>query len=922
VVELSLEELKNKLVSEGPHTLTGEQVCAALGTSMTGLSAAEAAARLTSFGRNELPRARPAGPLRVFARQFLGPLVYILLAAAAISAVMRDWSDAGFILVVLLVNAVIGAAQELGAEKSAEGLRALAVSNAYVVRGGEDHELSGEELVPGDIVLLDAGAKAPADVRLLSLGAIEVDESLLTGESMAVTKTSAAVLPAGTAAADRVNQAFAGALVTRGRAHGVVVATGLRTQLGRIATSLTGADTAKPPLLVRMDRFTTRIALAVGAAVVVLGAVSVARGNDVADVFMLGVALAVSAIPEGLPVALTVALAIGARRMGRRKVIARRLVAVEALGSCTFIASDKTGTLTMNELTARRLVVPGRAPRSVSGEGVVPNGEIAAPPEEQPLVARLCQAAALCNDGFLGLRDGAWVAHGDAVDVALLALATKGGVNQTTLEAETPRLAEIPFEPEHRFAATLHRAAGGLVAVVKGAGERLLPMCSRMATVGGDVAIDPAALEEQADALASGGFRVLAIAAGKVELEEPRSAEFGPGQLRDLVFLGFVGMIDPLRPEAKASVAACQAAGIEVGMITGDHPVTALAIARELGFAEHSEQVVAGPLLAKVTAQGEAAVDDLVRRARVFARVEPSQKLQIVESLIRLGHFVAVTGDGANDAPALRAAHIGVAMGKRGTDVARESAELIVTDDNFASIVAGVEEGRVAYGNVRKVIFLLVSSGAAEVLLFVLTTAAALPVPLWPVQLLWLNLVTNGIQDVALAFEPAEGGELQRPPRSPKEPIFNRLMLERTLLSALAISLSAFFAYRWMLGHGWPLAQAQSGVLLILVLFENIQAGNSRSETASLLAVSPTRNHLLLAGTITAQLVHVVAMYTPGLSRVLHLEPITLRQWGASLALALSLLAIAELHKASLRSRLRSGGLGAAPVGKSPLGRP
>jgi magnesium-transporting ATPase (P-type) len=339
--------------------------------------------------------------------------------------------------------------------------------------------------------------------------------------------------------------------------------------------------------------------------------------------------------------------------------------------------------------------------------------------------------------------------------------------------------------------------------------------------------------------------------------------------------------------------------------VTGDHPVTALAIARELGFADRPEQVVTGAMLEKVVTQGEAAVDALVREARVIARVEPSQKLQIVQALIRLGHFVAVTGDGANDAPALRAAHIGVAMGERGTDVARESSELILTDDNFASIVAGVEEGRIAYGNVRKVIFLLVSSGAAEVLLFVLTTAAGLPVPLWPVQLLWLNLVTNGIQDVALAFEPGEGGELKRPPRPPQEPIFNRLMLERTLVSALVMAGVTFVAYHWMLEHGWAVARAQNGVLLLLVLFENIQAGNSRSETASLFTLSPLRNRLLFVGTAVAQLVHVAAIYTPGLRDVLHLEHVSLDQWLVSLALALSLFLVSEVHKIVLRRRLR-----------------
>ncbi len=903
MAKLSSDARAADAVTGRPHALSTAEICAALDASATGLGSAEARDRLARVGRNELPHAEPPGIARVFFRQFLNPLIYILLVAAAIPLAMRDWSDSGFILVVLVLNAVIGCTQEYSAEKSAQALRALSVSRAYALRDGEEVELDGAELVPGDVVLLEAGSKVPADVRLIANGGLEVDESLLTGESLTVTKRPAAVLAADTALGDRTNMAFAATLVTRGRARGIVVATGLATQIGRIARSLATANAAKPPLLVRMERFTRRIALAVVVAVVALGGVSVAQGSSVADVFILAVALAVAAIPEGLPVALTVALSIGARRMARRKVIARRLAAVEALGSCTLIASDKTGTLTMNELTARKVLLSGAEPYDVTGQGVKPDGEVLAPGEARPLLERLAAACVLCNDGFLGLRDGSWVSHGDAVDVALLAMAAKAGVHRAAVEAESPRLAEIPFEPEHRFAATLHRTGAVLHVAVKGAAERVLAMCSRMATPAGDVPVEAAALDERATALAARGFRVLAIAAGPVDLDGRQVADFAPSDLGGLVFLGFVGMIDPLRPEVKESVRLCQAAGIQVAMVTGDHPVTALAIARELGFADRPEQVVTGPQLEKVAARGEKAVDALIREARVFARVEPTQKLQIVGALIRLGHFVAVTGDGANDAPALRAAHIGVAMGERGTDVARESADLILTDDNFASIVAGVEEGRVAYGNVRKVIFLLISSGAAEVLLFVLTTAAGLPVPLWPVQLLWLNLVTNGIQDVALAFEPGEGGELARPPRPPREPIFNRLMVERTLTSALVMAGGAFFAYRWMLGQGWPLPRAQNGVLLLLVLFENIQAGNSRSETASLFTMSPFRNRLLFVGTAVAQLLHIAAIYTPGLRDVLHLEHVGLEQWLASFAIGLSLFFVSEAHKVLLRRR-------------------
>jgi len=882
------------------HAMSPDEVCVALKTTREGLSRAEAAARLARHGRNELPTTQPVSALRVFVRQFRSPLVYILVVAAMVSAAMRDWSDGAFIFAVLLVNATIGSIQEFRAERSAEALKALVVSKAFVARDGEDHEVESEQLVPGDLVILEAGSKAPADVRLFADGEIEADESLLTGESYAAAKSGSSIVPPNTAVADRTNMAFAGTLVTRGRAHGLVVATASSTQLGRIATSIAGARTARPPLLVRMDRFTKRIALVVAAAVTLMGVVSLARGANVGEVFMLAVALAVSAIPEGLPVALTVALSIGARRMGRRNVIARRLVAVEALGSCTFIASDKTGTLTMNELTVRAIALPLAERCDWTGEGIDLHSDALTSEAQSKLVRRLATAATLCNDGFFGQRDGEWVHHGDAVDVALLMMASRAGVHHASVEAAAPRLSAIAFAPELKFAATLHDYEGGRLAIVKGAEERLLPMCTKMASIAGDIAIDTAALESQAQGLATDGFRVLAIASGTNIAD---STHFGAESLHNLVFLGFVGMLDPLRPEAKASVRACQAAGVEVAMVTGDHPVTALAIARELGFADRAEQVVTGRMLDRAFLDGPVAVDALTRRARVFARVEPSQKLEIVRSLIRLGHFVAVTGDGANDAPALRAAHIGVAMGKRGTDVARESADLVLADDNFASIVAGIEEGRIAYANVRKVIFLLISSGAAEIMLFVLTAAVAMPLPLHPAQLLWLNLVTNGIQDVALAFEPAEGGELARAPRPPREPIFNRVMVERTLVAAVLMALVAFFTYRWMLAHGWSLPAAQNGVLLLLVLFENIQAGNSRSETRSLFRLSPLRNRLLLVGTIVAQLVHILAMYTPGLRDVLHLEPVSWTQWLITLGLASSLFFASEIHKALIRWR-------------------
>jgi calcium-translocating P-type ATPase len=856
---------------QDPHAASAADVLGALGSSQRGLSTAEAAARLGRFGRNELPRPAPPGLAAIFLRQFKSPLMYVLVAAALVSAALGEWADAAFIFAAVLVNALIGTYQEHSAERTAEALRSLVSPRALVEREGATREVDAGEIVPGDIVLLESGAKVPADLRLVGTTNLSIDESLLTGESLPVAKDAARVLERDAALAERANMAFAGTLVRRGRARGVVVATGSSTALGQIAGSVLGKEHPNAPLVLRMERFTQLITAAVGGAALLVAAVSFARGATLTDVFVLAVALAVSAVPEGLPVALTVALAVGTQRMSRRNVIVRRLVAVEALGSCTHIASDKTGTLTLNQLAVRRVQLPGEPPWDVEGGEAAPQA-----------LARFARAAALASEG-----------QGDTVDEALLAFARKVGAAQL----EAPQLAVIPYESEQRFAASLNGLPHRGVVAVKGAVETVLPMCA---------GADAGAIRAQEHSLAAQGYRVLALAEGRLALV-PGEA-FSRAHLQGLGFLGLAAMSDPPRPEARGAIQACRRAGIDVSMVTGDHPVTALAVARDIGLLG---EVATGAEIAAAAADGEPALDKLVARARVFARVEPQQKTAIVESLQRSGHFVAVTGDGVNDAPALRAAQVGIAMGRRGTDVARETAELVLADDNFASIVAGVEEGRIAYANVRKVIFLLVSTGAAEIVLFLLALAANVPLPLLAVQLLWLNLVTNGIQDVALAFEPAEGDELSRPPRSPGERIFNRLMLERVVLSALVIGGLAFAVYEWLLGRGNTVEEARNSVLLLMVLFENVQAFNSRSETLSVLRHDPLRNKFLLFGTVAAQLVHIGAMYTPGLREVLGVHPVSAAHWLELLAIATAILAAMELHK---RLWLRFRRAGSAPA--------
>ncbi len=880
------------------HALHADAIVEQLDTSTQGITSTEAQARLWQYGPNSLPRAEPPSLIKIFLCQFASPLIYVLVAAAIFSLVIQEWSDASFITGVLLINAIIGTVQEFSAQRAATALQELVTTRSRVLRDGDAVEIDAENLVPGDILLLESGDKIPADVRLLSCHDLEVDESLLTGESVAVFKKADDVLKVDTFIGDRKNMVFAGTMVNRGRGSGVVTATALLTELGTIASEVIHGVSAKAPLLVRMEKFTHRIAIIVALAALLMAAVSISRGMPFAEIFMLAVALAVSVIPEGLPVALTVALAIGMRRMAKRNVIIRRLIAVESLGSCTCIATDKTGTLTVNELTARRIQFPNGDTWKIKGEGMVPLGNIIPPyespaNEEMALMERLCLASILTNDGFLGMRGDQWAHHGDAVDVALLVMAHKAGVVKAKTINAFPELGEIPFESERLFSASLNQVGDRRCMFVKGAFEKLLPMCDTMALPGQDVAIDVARLEQQAIDLACQGYRVLAIASS--DREPPANEVFCEQHLDGLTFLGLVGMIDPLRPEAKQAVATCRNAGIEVAMVTGDHPATALAIAKELGLTEHEEHIVTGPELR--TSNSDDEIDLLTRRAHVFARVEPSQKLDIVHSLQRNGHFVAVSGDGANDAPALRAAQVGVAMGKSGTDVARETADIIITDDNFHSIVSGVEEGRISYSNVRKVIFLLISTGAAELVLFTLALFSGLPLPLLAVQLLWLNLVTNGIQDVALAFEAGEGDELRHRPRPPKESIFNRMMIERVITSALVIGLVAFFLYKNLLDWGYTVEEARNATLLLMVLFENVHVFNCRSETLSIFRHNPMRNRILLFGTLIAQSIHIGAMYTPWISDVLGIQPVSIEHWLQLLGLALTVTVVMEIHK-------------------------
>lgn len=875
------------------HTYHPESILADLGTSPRGLTELEVKRRQHEYGPNLLPEKGPTPLWLIVLRQFINPLIYILVAAAVVSAMTGDLKDAGFIAAVLVINAVIGAYQESQAEKSSHALRKMLRIHAQVERDGEVREVKADEVVPGDIVWLESGNRVPADIRLLSAQGLEVDESLLTGESFAVGKDADWKGDESTTLADRKNMAFAGALVSRGRGKGIVVATATATHVGQLALDVLGSGGGKPPLLVRMEKFTNYVAVGTLVAAVVIGILGILLWKyTLVETFFFVITLAVAAIPEGLPVAMTVALAVATTRMSRRNVIVRRLTAVEGLGSCTLIATDKTGTLTCNELTVREVQIAPGETYQITGEGFSPNGQVMfnGQPIDQTAestITELIKACVLCNEADLHHRNGDWIWRGDAVDVALLSLGHKAGLKRQLLMEQYPQLNQIPFESEHQFAASFHHAAGNTVVFVKGAPERIMDMCGKRLAPTDRQNLDQAAID-----MAKRGLRVIAVAKGHVDHEV--SPADVPAQPSNLEFLGFLGMIDPLRAGTREAVANCHAAGVQVTMVTGDHRVTALAIARDLGLADRDDQVITA---AELEGKSDQELADIVQRVRVFARVTPRQKLEIVNAARGAGHFVAVTGDGVNDAPALRAANIGVAMGKAGTDVAREAAELVISDDNFSSIVGGIEEGRIAYDNIRKVIYLLVSMGAAELLMVLLAVITGLPVPLLPVQLLWLNLVTNGIQGVALAFEPGEGDSLRHKPRPPGEAIFNRLMVERMLLAVLFVGLGGFLVYDIALRLKWPVEDARNLLLLTMVLFENFHVGNCRSESKSAFALSPLRSPVLFFGVLAAFLVHLMGMYVPFLQDMLKTQPLAVSTWTIAIGVSLVIVPAIELHK-------------------------
>lgn len=882
------------------HTLDTDRVLSKLQTGWEGLPEDEAARRIARYGPNEVPAEERARPIAILLRQVKSPLIYILLAAAAAALALGKYVDAGVILVVVVLNSVVGFVQEYKAEQAMRALAEALAPRARVLRAGAEREIDARMVVPGDVILLESGVKVSADLRLLRAFDLQVDESILTGESVPVAKRLEVIHDPGAPLGDRANMAFTGTGIARGRGAGVAVATGMQTVFGQISAQVRGVGEVESPLQLRLDRFARLIAGLVLAVTAVVFGLGLGLGENLSDILLTAVATAVATVPEGLPVTITVALAVGVWRMAQRNAIVRKLPAVETLGSCTVICSDKTGTLTKNEMTVTSIYAGGRTYR-VTGSGYAPMGEILTDGQrvelpEHPELELTLRIGMLANESSVYQEDGRYRPDGDPTEVALLVAAMKGGLHDELERDAYPLLDEIPFESDRQYMATLHDHKGRRLVFVKGAPERVLEMCDAM--LAGEamvtVPLDRASVLQESHRLASQGLRVLAMAcktaAPGAEEVDHRDVESG------LTFAGLQGMIDPPRPEAIDAVARCRDAGIRVVMITGDHKVTAEAIARRMG-------IVGGRAARAIDGRELEAMDDdqllaRVEEVSVYARAAPHHKLRIVRQLRGHGEVVAVTGDGVNDAPALKQADIGVAMGITGTDVAKEASDMVLADDNFATIYAAVEEGRVVFDNIRKVVMFLIPTGLGLVLTVITSIALRLPLPFLPAQAIWINLVTNGLQDVAMAFEPAEENVGRRPPRNPREGLLTRPMVERTILVGLVLLAGTLGAFVWQLLSGAPVEYARTVAVTTMVLFQNFHIFNSRSFTRSAFRMNPLSNRFLFASIVAALGLQVLALYWGPLQFILGLEPLAPQSWLVIVGIAASVVATVEVDKA------------------------
>ncbi len=866
------------------HTLSEKASLEMANSSQCGLSAEEAGVRIEKYGKNILPRKKPTPFVLMLLKEFINPIVIILLVAMTFSFVVGELLDGFVILGIVLIDAVIGAVQEKRAQRVASSLSNMIKVKAKVLRDGQKIEIDSQDLAFGDIVFLESGDKISADMRILECSNFTVDEALLTGESINAVKGVDAVAensPLG----DRVCMVFSGSSVITGRAKCLVVGTGTGTEIGKISTKLNTVQDQKSPLNIRIAKFSKQISVAIVAVAVIIFIIMLIQGSPFREILLVVIALAVSAMPEGLPLAVTMALTVASNRMSKKNVVVKNLNAVESLGSCTVIATDKTGTLTLNEQTAKMIVLPDGGEFSVEGSGYNDKGSLVCDDQSKKgQIARLAKMGAVNNEATFKKENGKFTYFGDSIDIAFKVLGAKVGVHEGVKV-----LKQIPYESENKYSALYFEESGKKYVTVKGSLEKVFEFSSKMNIDEEEIPLDREKIEGQNQSLAQRGYRVIALAVGEVTDANQQPA--------DLTFIGLVGFIDPVRPETKGSIAECHKAGIKVIMITGDHPLTALSIAKEINIAQNESEVASGKEVEEFFTLGEKAFDDFVKGKRVFSRVTPTDKLHIVESLKRQGEFVAVTGDGVNDSPAIKSAHIGIAMGS-GTDVSKETADMIILDDNFQSIVTGVREGRCAYSNIRKITYFLLSCSIAEVLFFVLAMICGAGTPLLPIQLLWLNVVTDGFQDLSLSLEKPEPNIMQEKPRSTKESLFTKSMVAQCGIMGGVIGLIVFGA--WLIltdALHLDIVVARSLTMTLMVFLQNFHALNCRSERTSIFKMSHTNNWFFYVAVLGSTALQILFMEVPVLNHLLELSTVPYATLAVLLAISVVIIAVSEIYK-------------------------
>lgn len=852
-----------------------------LQTSNKGLTNEEVNIRQQKYGKNILPKKESDSIFKIFFDEFKDPMLILLLFAILASLIAGEVVDAIAILFIVLIDTVMGAYQENKANNTAEALSRLVTTKAKVVRNDDVIFIDAEHLTIGDYVLLESGDKISADMRIVEAHNLMVDESILTGESVQVNKNSEVINKENAIIAEQSNMLFSGTTVVAGRAKAIVVNIGLKTEIGKIAESINNAEEEKSPLTIRVEKLSKQISMLVLIVAIIIAVLLIMKDVPYHEIFLSVIALAVSAMPEGLPLALTMALTIASNKMAKKNVIVRKLKSAESLGSCTVIASDKTGTLTVNEQTAKKILLPNNDEYNISGTGFSFEGEVTG--NNLELAREIALFGVINNEADVDEHQRI----GDSIDIAFKVLGKK-------LNIETHRIKNlefIPYESENKYSAVFYEKDGETYCTVKGSLEVVKSFCNDINLIGDGM--NSTVLEEQNEGLAKEGYRVIALANGKIK----KQYKYTTDDIKNLTFMGMVGFIDPIRKEAVASINECRVAGIKVLMITGDHPLTAFSIAKDLKLTNDYSEVTTGVEVDEEFDKGEKSFDNFIRRKFVFARVTPLQKLKIVESLKRQGEFVAVTGDGVNDAPALKAANIGIAMGS-GTDIARETADMIIVDDNFKSIVAGIKEGRVAYANIRKIILFLISCGLAEIIFFCLSIILDLPMPLVAIQLLWINVVTDGIQDFALSFEKAEEGILKERPRDPKESIFNKELFQEILVSGLVVGGVVFTVWYFLLTKlNMDVSMARGYIMALMVFIQNIHVFNCRSEHRSAFSVPIKNNWLIVGGVVVSIILQVIVMEVPFLSKFLQTTSVPFLHLIYLFAIGLLVLVVMEIYK-------------------------